>query len=104
MFTLALLSFWFEDTRGLQLLYRRAVMILGGMLIPLEAYPDWLGGIARALPFRYLHVPAGAAVCGAVGRRPGAAAALAGAVRAGGLVPLLLVYRAALRRLSAQGG
>ena len=36
-----------------------AVMILGGLLIPLDFFPDWLAAIARALPFAYtLYGPA----------------------------------------------
>jgi ABC-2 type transport system permease protein len=104
MFTLALLAFWIEDTQGLQLLYRRAVMLLGGMLVPLEAYPDWLARITRALPFRLLmYEPARLFVAPSgdgLGRLLLAQALFALA----GLLPLLLVYRAALRRLSAQGG
>lgn len=103
-FTISLLSFWFEDTFGLHLLWRRALMILGGMLIPLEAYPAWLGDIARALPFQYLvygparlfvipDLHAWLQVCGAI--------ALLGIV---GIIPLLAVYRLGLRQVSAQGG
>ena len=43
-FAISLLqSFWLEDTMGIHLLYRRCVMLLGGLFLPLEAYPDWLG-------------------------------------------------------------
>ena len=52
--TISLFSFWIEDTFGIHLLYRRALMILGGMLIPLDAYPAWLENIARVMPFQYL--------------------------------------------------
>jgi ABC-2 type transport system permease protein len=103
-FTLALLAFWFEDTTGIQLLYRRAVMLLGGMLVPIEAYPEWLARIARALPFRHLmYGPARLFVAPS-------AAGLGGLLQAqvayglAGLLPLLLVYRLGLRRASAQGG
>ena len=102
--TISLLSFWFEDTFGLHLLYRRALMLLGGMLIPLEAYPAWLGRIARAPPFQYLvYAPARLFV------RPdlaywldviGVVLLVAGV----GCVPLLVVYHLGLRQVSAQGG
>ncbi len=103
-FSISLLSFWFEDTFGIHLLYRRALMILGGMLIPLEAYPAWLERIARPLPFHYLvYAPARLFV------RPdvafwGEAAIALGLVIAVGLMPLLLLYRLGLRQVSAQGG
>jgi ABC-2 type transport system permease protein len=104
MFSLSLLAFWIEDTQGLQLLYRRAVMLLGGMLVPLEAYPDWLASIARALPFRLImYEPARLFVApspAGLGRLLLWQAVFALA----GLLPLLLVYRAGLKRVSAQGG
>jgi ABC-2 type transport system permease protein len=103
-FTLALLAFWFEDTGGLQLLYRRAVMLLGGMLIPLEAYPDWLADVCRALPFRFImYEPARLFVSGSLDRL-GPLLLSQAAFGLAGLVPLAIVYRRGLRRVSAQGG
>ncbi|HEX6289244.1 MAG TPA: ABC-2 family transporter protein [Herpetosiphonaceae bacterium] len=104
MFAIALLSFWIEDTMGLHLLYRRAQMLLGGMLIPLEAYPAWLGNIAQALPFQYLvYQPARLFVQADVSGwlHVLGVQALIGIV---GLLPLLVIYRLGLRRVSAQGG
>lgn len=102
--TISLLSFWFEDTFGLHLLYRRCLMLLGGMLIPLEAYPEWLGRIASALPFQYLvYAPARLFVrpdLGYWGEVIGAILLMALV----GCVPLLLVYHLGLRQVSAQGG
>lgn len=102
--TISLLSFWFEDTFGLHLLYRRALMILGGMLIPLDAYPDWLASIARALPFQYLvYAPARLFVQPDVGYWLEVMAAIV-ILTIAGCVPLLLVYHLGLRQVSAQGG
>lgn len=104
MFTISLMSFWIEDTFGLHLLYRRAMMILGGMLIPLSAYPAWLGDIARALPFQYLvYYPARLFVQPDLHLWFGGMVALTAVIFAG-LIPLLLVYRLGLRAVSAQGG
>ena len=104
VFSISMLSLWVEDTFGLHLLYRRMLMLLGGMLLPLEAYPDWLEAICRKLPFAYLvyHpsrffvAPEAAGWWKAVG--------MVSLIAAVGLVPLLLVYRIGLRRVSAQGG
>jgi ABC-2 type transport system permease protein len=103
-FTISTLSFWFEDTDGLHLLYSRSLMILGGLLIPLDAYPDWLGRIARALPFQYLlYQPARLFVAASPDgflHIVGVQALLGVAV----LAPMLLLYRLGLRRVAANGG
>lgn len=103
-FAISLLAFWIESTDGLHLLYSRALMLLGGMLIPLDAYPAWLGALAGALPFQYLvYQPARLFVrtdiegwLHVVGVQ-----ALLGLA---GLIPLLIIYRYGLRRVAAQGG
>ena len=48
----SLLAFWLEDTRGLWLLFDRAQWLLGGLLLPVEAFPGPLRRIAEVLPFR----------------------------------------------------
>lgn len=103
-FSISLLSFWVEDTDGLHLLYNRGAMILGGLLMPLDAYPDWLGNIARALPFQYLvYQPARLFVRGDVSQWFNVVAIQVLLIGIG-LIPLLLLFRAGLRRVSAQGG
>jgi ABC-2 type transport system permease protein len=103
-FSISLLSFWVEDTDGLHLLYSRCAMILGGLLIPLDAYPDWLGNIARALPFQYLvYQPARLFVQGDVSQWLNVIAVQLLLVGIG-LIPLVVLYRAGLQRVSAQGG
>ena len=102
--TISLLSFWVEETFGIHLLYRRGLMILGGMLIPLEAYPAWLQSIARALPFQYLvYAPARLWVRPDTGYWLTTAGAL-GAIAAAGCAALIVVYRLGLKQVSAQGG
>jgi ABC-2 type transport system permease protein len=103
-FTIALLAFWFEDTLGLQLLYRRAVMLLGGMLVPIEAYPEWLARIARALPFRFIMYGPARLFVSPSAEGFGALVLSQLAYGLAGVVPLVLIYRSGLRRVSAQGG
>jgi ABC-2 type transport system permease protein len=56
---LSLCAFWIEEVRGYELVYSRLVMILGGMMVPLDIFPHWLEKIARALPFQHIvYVPA----------------------------------------------
>jgi len=50
-FLIGLSAFWLEDTTGLYLLYSRMTMILGGMLIPIELFPDQWQRVVRSLPF-----------------------------------------------------
>ena len=103
-FAISTLSFWIEDTYGLHLLYRRLLMLLGGMLLPLEAYPDWLAAICRKLPFAYMVYHPSRLF---VSTRPDEWAhdlAMVFLIGIAGLVPMLALYRAGLRQVSAQGG
>ncbi len=52
--TLALTSFWLEDAWAVSFLASRAVMILGGMLVPLSLFPPVLLRIARILPLQLM--------------------------------------------------
>ena len=45
-------AFWLRDAGSAWFFYQKLVFILGGMLIPLEALPDWLHTVALVLPFR----------------------------------------------------
>lgn len=51
-FAFAGAAFWLRDAGSAWFLYQKLVFILGGMLIPLEALPDWLHRVASVLPFR----------------------------------------------------
>jgi ABC-2 type transport system permease protein len=103
-FTVSLLSFWVEDTMGLHLLYRRCQMLLGGMLIPLSAYPDWLRNITSMLPFQYLvYQPARLFVQTTVSGWLNVMLILV-LIGIVSLLPMLALYHLGLRRVSAQGG
>lgn len=47
-------AFWFEDTSGLALIYSRLTMIAGGMLLPLELFPESFRVVLKNLPFAYI--------------------------------------------------
>jgi ABC-2 type transport system permease protein len=54
-----LCAFWLETTQGIALIYSRLMMLLGGLLVPLDVYPEAVQPILRALPFAaILHAPA----------------------------------------------
>jgi ABC-2 type transport system permease protein len=49
-FGIGLLAFWTEDTWAFRFLYGRLVMIFGGMMLPLDVFPEGLRKIASAMP------------------------------------------------------
>ena len=44
-------AFWLEGSQGIALIYSRLMLILGGVLVPLDVYPDAMQPLLRALPF-----------------------------------------------------
>lgn len=101
---IGLLAFVTEEIAAFEWIYSKLLMTLGGLLIPLDFYPDWLRSVAVHLPFAYtLYGPSRAFV----GQEPRAFAALfAGqAIWLVGLIGLVwLCYRRCLRRLNVNGG
>lgn len=51
LFSIGIGAFWIEETKGLVWIYHKAVMVLGGMVIPLSLLPHRLRAIAEFLPF-----------------------------------------------------
>lgn len=101
---ISLLAFWVEDTAAFYLIYRRLVMLLGGMMIPLDVFPEPLSSIARALPFslivygpaRQWVAPTEAFFWDALFRLGIALVAAAGVVA--------LIYRAGQQNVTVNGG
>jgi len=50
---IALLAFWFEDTTSFRWIYDKILFTIGGMLVPLEIFPNWLANISNILPFSF---------------------------------------------------
>jgi ABC-2 type transport system permease protein len=48
---IGLAAFVAEDVAPFEWIYQKFAFILGGLLIPLDFYPQWLQAIAHALPF-----------------------------------------------------
>jgi viologen exporter family transport system permease protein len=44
-------AFWLQDAKSSWFLYQKLVFLLGGMLLPIELFPDFLERAARFLPF-----------------------------------------------------
>ncbi|WP_374712472.1 ABC transporter permease [Symbiobacterium terraclitae] len=49
-----LLAFWVEEVIGLHLLFDKLKWILGGMLIPVQLYPEAVRRLVDWLPFRHM--------------------------------------------------
>lgn len=52
--SIALLAFWLEDTNSFKWIYDKILFTIGGMLVPLEIFPDWLAKLSLALPFSFV--------------------------------------------------
>ena len=50
---IALLAFVLEDVSAFEWIYSKLVLVLGGVLIPLDFFPGWLRGISLSLPLAY---------------------------------------------------
>lgn len=105
LFAIGLLAFRIEDTSSVQLIYSRVLMLLGGMLLPLELFPEPIRSLAAALPFSTMvYAPARLALMG------GDAAWVAGLLvrqvvtLAVAAVLVSVLYRAAVRRINVNGG
>ena len=50
-FAIGLLAFWTEETQSFAFVFSRLTLVLGGVLAPIEIFPQPLRAIAQALPF-----------------------------------------------------
>lgn len=49
--SVSLFAFWLEDIRSLRFIYQKIVFIFGGLLFPIDVYPEFLQKIIHYLPF-----------------------------------------------------
>jgi ABC-2 type transport system permease protein len=101
---IGLLAFVAEDIAAFEWICSKLMMVLGGLLIPLDFFPEWLRSVALGLPFAYaLYGPARCFV--ASDGAPWVALFLGQAawlLVLGGALSVL--YRRCLVRLSINGG
>jgi len=104
-FLLNLSAFWTTDARGLGGLASAATMFLGGFVVPVRMFPDWLQSIVLVLPFvGIMQIPAdlfierltGDAVLSALGLQAVWAVVMLGCAQ--------LLTAVATRRVVIQGG
>lgn len=101
---IGLTAFVTEDVAAFEWIYSKLVLILGGVLLPLDLFPDWLRMLVQYLPFAFtVYGPARLFVSPDVSRF---LALVIG--QALWLVVLLLIvsliYRKGMERLSINGG
>jgi ABC-2 type transport system permease protein len=104
-FLLNVSAFWTTDARGLGAMLTAVVLFLGGFVVPLRFFPDWLQPLLLALPFAaIIQVPTDIFV----GRLTGVAIVQALASQALWVVVFLALAQGitnlAFRRVSLQGG
>jgi ABC-2 type transport system permease protein len=101
---IGLSAFWIVDTSPIYWIWQKLAFVLGGLLLPLELYPEWLRTIARFSPFPAMLWGPGRM---AFGFAPGAAlVTLVELLAWGSVIALGLVWlsRAARARLTVAGG
>ncbi|HEU0004172.1 MAG TPA: ABC-2 family transporter protein, partial [Ktedonobacteraceae bacterium] len=103
-FSIGLLAFWPEDTNAFSFIFSRLTLVLGGVLAPIEIFPQPLRGIAQALPFStILYGPARTLVHFEAERFGWLLAQQVITLGVGSLI-LLAVYSVAIRRVNINGG
>ncbi len=101
---IGLLAFWFEEVTPFWWILQKITFVIGGLFLPIDFYPEWLQGIARATPFAFLaYWPASTWVNFSWERF------LTTVAGQGTYIALLalvswLVFKGASRKLHAQGG
>ena len=103
-FSIGLLAFWTEDTNSFSFVFSRLTLVLGGVLAPLEIFPQPLRSIAQALPFSaILYGPARTLVHFELYPFLGLLEQQCITVAAGCVI-MLAIYSVAIRRVSINGG
>jgi ABC-2 type transport system permease protein len=101
---IGLSAFLVEEVSPFMWIYQKFVFILGGFLIPLDFYPDWLQSIAKALPFAYMiYGPSKLFVAPSMGLLLGVLSMQAVWITALGAI-LVLSYRRGVAYLTVNGG
>jgi ABC-2 type transport system permease protein len=103
-FAVGLLAFWVEETSPFVLIHDRLLMLLGGMMLPLEIFPPLLRAVAGWLPMSMvLYAPARLLVGGGALRPASVFLAQAVWIVISATI-CLLVFRAGTRRVNVHGG
>ena len=103
-FSIGLLAFWKEETQSFSFVFSRLTLVLGGVLAPLDIFPQPLRSIAQALPFSaILYGPARTLVHFDAGYLVSLLKLQAITLVVGSLI-LMGMYQIAIRRVNINGG
>jgi ABC-2 type transport system permease protein len=103
--SIGLAAFWLEDTASFALLYSRVVMLLGGMMLPLDLFPPLLQRIALALPTRLIVYEPARLLTGRTGLEGLPGLLVTQLVWIGIMASILgIIFRAGVRRTNINGG
>lgn len=102
--SIGMLAFWSEETQSFAFIFNRLTLVLGGVLAPLEVFPQPLRAIAEVLPFgMILHGPARTLVHFQTEQFL-ALLLQQGLTLVGGCALLYIIYRIAVRHININGG
>jgi ABC-2 type transport system permease protein len=103
-FSIGLLAFWTEDTQPFTLIFSRMTLVFGGVLAPLDVFPQPLRTIAQVLPFSaILYGPSRTLVHFEAAQFGGLVVQQLLTLAVGGLI-LLAIYSISIRRVNINGG
>ena len=103
-FSIGLLAFWTENTQSFTFIFSRLALVLGGVLAPIEVFPQPLRSIAQVLPFStILYGPAHTLVHFAAAPFAWMVVQQVATLGVAGMI-LWGVYTLATRRVSINGG
>lgn len=101
---IGLCAFWFEEAGPFYWIWQKLCFTLGGLMLPVDLYPDWLRTIAACLPFQaLLFAPAKTVVDFDPSAALAAAAQIVAWIAVAWLLLALVAGRGA-RRLQLNGG
>ena len=99
-----LLAFWFEESTPFYWIWQKLSFTLGGLMLPLDLYPEWLRSVASCLPVASILFAPARAVVAYDARETIVAILTLCAWLAVAWLTLGLAYGRASRRLQLNGG
>lgn len=97
-------AFWLHETEPLFWVWEKLLFMLGGLMLPLTVYPEWLQWIAHFTPFPALLGERSALALNFNGHHISVVTCSLIGWGSFGIISLILLYRKGLRILNIEGG